>query len=511
MNRIIFLTACLILNSFAFGQNLLLNGSFESGMLASWMGYNHQVLVDPLTNSFAGNVNNGEGSLYQTLRLTPGETYTVVFDYRWVGGAGDYHMNVRAKDEQSPIVFGSLILDTAPDLWKTGSFSFTVPQENSEVRLVFYKAAGNRPLRIDNVYLASVTSISAPMVDPLTPVNAQPLGIFGPWQLEFSDEFTGTTLDSIKWSVSVSSRSRAPRPGLGVDDWWWVRENVFLDTTGNLALRATKIDGNTMHCGSVESRNLYEPTYGFLEARIKIAETAKGNHTAFWLQGHNMGNVDNSGQDGAEVDIFESAWTGDFTKAVIHFDGYGAAKKNHTIPYQTPGLHNGFHVFGLHWTPDSMHIYYDGVKVQSTNMNKPFPFTVNSSGYPLVPQVPEWLWLSVGASFGDGDFQSQPTGVLSDALVDYVRVYQEPEVVKIEDSIFRKPVRLFPNPASSRVWISSELVRCTVSVFDSQGKLVHRTEGPGDLEIDVSQFRQGMYLFQVQGEDAMSTSHILIR
>ncbi|MCB0469765.1 MAG: family 16 glycosylhydrolase, partial [Flavobacteriaceae bacterium] len=224
-------------------------------------------------------------------------------------------------------------------------------------------------------------------IDSNTPINAQPLGISGNWNLDFSDEFNDTSINPLKWLITISNTPRAARPNLGVDDWWWVEDNAFLDGSGNLVLRGTKVDSNTMYCGSVESRNLYEPTYGFLEARIQIAETSKGNHTAFWLQGHNQSNIDNSGADGAEVDIFESAWVTNTTKAVVHFDGYGTYHKSHTIPYNTPDIHSGYHVFGLHWTPTGMDIYYDGVKVQSTNANNPLPFTVDSNGYPVVPQV----------------------------------------------------------------------------------------------------------------------------
>lgn len=271
---------------------------------------------------------------------------------------------------------------------------------------------------------SAVQAAAASLIDPATPLGAQPVGIGGNWDLDFSDEFNATAIDPAKWTVSVSATSRPPRPRLGVDDWYWVEQNAFLDGLGHLVLRGTKVGQNTMHCGSVESKGLYEPTFGYLEARIKIAETAKGNHTAFWMQGHHQDKVDNSAADGAEVDIFESAWLGDYTKAVVHFDGYKEHKKNHTIPFNTPNLHHGFHVFGLHWTPSGMDIYYDGAKVESTNPDKPLPFALSPEGCPLVPQVPEWLWLSVGASFGDGDFKGQPVGHLSDALVDYVRVYK---------------------------------------------------------------------------------------
>lgn len=509
IKKIIFLTLVFI-NVFGFSQNLVTNGNFQTGNVTPWLGYNNQVLTDDLTNSFVGNVNNGDGSLYQILNLEAGETYVVAFNYRWVSGSGTYTMNVKAKDENSSTVFGNLDLNTTPDEWMFGTFTFTVPSGLTSVRLVFYKGIGNRPLRIDNVYLAKQNGNASSFIDSETPLNAQPLGIAGNWDLDFSDEFNGADINPLKWVQSISSSSRAPRPNLGVDDWWWVEENAFQDGVGNLVLRGTKVDNNTMYCGSVESRNLYEPTFGFLEARIQIAETVKGNHTAFWLQGSNQNNVDNSAADGAEIDIFESAWVNNTTKAVVHFDGYGADKKNHTIPYNTPNLHNGYHTFGLHWTPTGMDIYYDGVKVESTSPSKPFPFTIDPNGYPLVPQVPEWLWLSVGASFADGDFQSQPVGTLSDALVDYVRVYKSSATLEITEQSPNHNFLLYPNPAKDLIKIDSIELNYILTIYDVQGRLIKQSKESRTATINVSDFAKGIYIFKIISNDAVSSYRIIV-
>lgn len=506
-NTILMLLALTGITSYA--QNQILNGNFQTGNLNFWQGFNNQVLTDDITNSLVGNINNGEGSLFQTLTLESGQTYTIAFNYRWISGSAGYAMTVRAKDENSASIFGSLILNSNPDEWVNGTFTFTVPTDVTLVRLVFYKTNGNRPLRIDDVYVTPQNSNSI-FVDPTTPDNVQPLGVNGNWELNFSDEFNGTEINPLKWMVSVSNTSRNPRPNLGVDDWWWVEENAFLNGSGNLVLRGTKVDNNTMYCGSVESRNLYEPTYGYLEARIKIAETAKGNHMAFWTQGHNQGNVDNSGADGAEIDIFESAWVNNTTKAVVHFDGYGPEKKNHTIPYNTPNLHSGYHVFGLHWTTTSMDVYYDGVKMNSTNANKPFPFTVDPSGYALVPQVPEWLWLSVGASFADGDFQSQPVGTLSDALVDYVRVYSSSSTLAVLEPTSRNNFQLYPNPTQNIVHIESEMSNYTVNIYDLNGRLITTSEHSKSSIVNVAELSKGLYFFQIKTDQGVHSQKIFV-
>ncbi len=269
-----------------------------------------------------------------------------------------------------------------------------------------------KSLRLMLAATAMSPFVANSMVDPATPTAAQPVSGGTGWSLTFSDEFNGTSVDTTKWNIDDSPKSRNPRASQGIDDWWWKPGNVSLDGSGNLVLDVIKHDANTMYCGSINSNNKYEPTYGYLEARIQIADTTKSTHTAFWTQGDNMENVDGTGNDGAEIDIFESAWFADSTKAVVHIDGYASDHQANTRAYSASGLHSGYHVFGLEWTADSLKIYYDGV------------LKTTYSGI-WVPQVPEYLWLSDGASFGDvGTFTSEPIGWLTSAKVDYVRVWQ---------------------------------------------------------------------------------------
>ncbi|MBS2213928.1 family 16 glycosylhydrolase [Carboxylicivirga mesophila] len=259
--------------------------------------------------------------------------------------------------------------------------------------------------------------LNAQLIDAATAEGVQP-NLLTPtgdtWTLDFSDEFEGTNVDPFKWNVIVSSKTRAPRPDLGIADWWWTAENVWQEN-GDLVLRVTKEDYNTMHCGSVNSNNLYETQYGYFEARMKIADASKGTHTAFWFQGDNQSNVDGTANDGAEIDVFESAWMEDYTKSVIHIDGYGADHRANTKKYSTPNIHDGnYHTWGFHWTESFMDIYYDGV------------FKVRYSEPDWIVKSPEFLWLSDGASFGyAGDnFTREPVGTLTHAYVDYVRVWK---------------------------------------------------------------------------------------
>ncbi|MFT7231837.1 MAG: beta-glucanase (GH16 family) [Cyclobacteriaceae bacterium] len=277
-----------------------------------------------------------------------------------------------------------------------------------------------------NIYIRSVLTLAASLlylqqlvaqsfIDPETGVVQPGITLSSEYKIEFSDEFNDDTIDPAKWTIDVSTSTRAPRPNLSINDWWWVQNNAN-EVNGNLVLDVDKFDFNTMHCGSVNSKDKYEATFGYFEVRMKIAQADKATHSAFWLQGQNMGNVDGSGQDGAEIDVFESAWVQNYTKCVVHIDGYGASKQASTKQYNTPNIHDGnYHKWGFLWEPDKMTIYYDGVLSATYTDTK------------WIPQVDEYLWLSDGASFGiTGDnFTSQPVGYLTSAYVDYIRVWRK--------------------------------------------------------------------------------------
>lgn len=249
-------------------------------------------------------------------------------------------------------------------------------------------------------------------VDPITISNIKPLlssTSTNKWKLTFSDEFEA--FDTSKWTKSNSTSSRAARTNIGINEWFWKPDNVSFEN-GKLMLKSSKFNENTLYCGSINSNSKFEFKYGYIETSIEIAETKFGTHTAFWLQGENMGNVDGSGADGAEIDVFESAWLGEYTKSVVHIDGYGAQKAANTKQWNAPNIHKGYHTYGLLWTSTKMEIYYDGV-LKATYTDK------------WIPKVNEFLWLSTGASFGgEADFTSRGIGDFTNAKVDYIRVWE---------------------------------------------------------------------------------------
>jgi hypothetical protein len=149
----IIILVLLLVSSGVKAQNILTNSDFETGDLTGWSGFNNQNLTDNLTTSEVGNINNGEGSLFQVVTVLPGETYILTLDYRWVSGSGNYNMNVTLRDEATNNLIEQFPLSSTPDQWFNVTRKFTVPSGVTDLRILLYKTNGNRPARFDNVVI----------------------------------------------------------------------------------------------------------------------------------------------------------------------------------------------------------------------------------------------------------------------------------------------------------------------------------------------------------------------
>lgn len=358
---------------------------------------------------------------------------------------------------------------------------------------------------VTGIIFSAIIQINAQsLIDPETAIDTKPANtsIGSAWELDFSDEFSGSSVNTTKWNIDNSTTTRAPRPGIGILSWFWKPANVAI-SNGNLILKVTKESDTKMHCGSINSKDKYMTTYGYFEARIKIADATKGTHTAFWLQGPNMSNVDGTGNDGAEIDIFESAWTSDFTKSVIHIDGYtdGTAQAN-TKQFNTPGLHNGnFHTWGMWWTYDFIKIYYDGVLKATYDVAK------------WIPRVDEFLWLSDGASFGfpDGDpcFTSQPIGFLTEAYVDYIRVWK-PQGITTGNALTEIPISI-KSLQNNQIDIEAPTQILSIHVYDMLGRLI-TSQSPESTSITLFLENTGTYILESKlSNGTLSRNKLLVK
>jgi hypothetical protein len=137
-------------------DNLIVNGSFETGMKAPWGGFKSGAvgvsMTEPNTGNFSGRIENGDGSLVHIVTVEPGSSYTFKYFTKW---RDDVTNTISPKIRNNA---GNALLFSAPDLvmtttWTEASYQFVVPAGVTELKIVFFKGQGFPPLFLDDVSL----------------------------------------------------------------------------------------------------------------------------------------------------------------------------------------------------------------------------------------------------------------------------------------------------------------------------------------------------------------------
>ncbi|MDR7252089.1 beta-glucanase (GH16 family) [Nocardioides sp. BE266] len=119
--------------------------------------------------------------------------------------------------------------------------------------------------------------------------------------------------------------------------------------------------------GHVGTEGLYSYTYGFAAARIRT-QSARGQHSAFWMQAVGGQHKGGAKKGGAEIDVMEyfgdNHPQGGLTSFTYYLDKAG---KKRTVGGWVPDLDQygddwskKYHVFSVEWTPEEYVFRIDG-------------------------------------------------------------------------------------------------------------------------------------------------------
>ena len=253
-------------------------------------------------------------------------------------------------------------------------------------------------------------------------------------ELVWADEFDGDSLDLTKWEGHACS-SGSSDPAVRRGSYWTTDMATVKD--GALHIRTEYYpegyNGNGRPgwytCG-IDTNDIFETTYGYFETRC-ILPKGEGLWSAFWMIADSMafasgyGEIEDSGVDGSEIDIFESAYYEskypNRVSSTVHYDGYGQWHKQKVVcepfilnndPYEE------FNTYGLEWTEDGYVFYINGIETGRTDFGG-------------AAQTPEYMILSVEVG-GNGAVPAKdwtggpltPDSEVTDFVIDYVRAYK---------------------------------------------------------------------------------------
>jgi len=251
--------------------------------------------------------------------------------------------------------------------------------------------------------------------------------------LIWSDEFNGlagTAPNSANWTPDLGDGCNNPA-GCG----WGNNEaqayaacankqdgnGSMLITASTSAGDATCTSNKTWTSGKFTSYGKKHFTYGYFEARLKMP-TGGGTWPAFWTLGSNINTV--SWPSCGELDIMEFAGNNPFvnTSAAHYRNSSGNHEYKMGALNNSVGLAQGYHNYGMLWTPTEVTMYIDdrqvfNVKKGDTGLTN-WPFGPNAQG--VAPKMYVIFNLAMGGSYGGGIANNFNKATFS---IDYFRYY----------------------------------------------------------------------------------------
>ena len=265
---------------------------------------------------------------------------------------------------------------------------------------------------------------------------------------KFLDEFSGSALDTGKWTHCVAFSGNC-----AIDDAynlveWYKPANIsvssgtaklaFIRETGTVCINCSFGAGYSVtrnFAGSyIQTSNSFVTTYGYAEARIKLPRSG-GLWPAWWT-------LPAKSTDGnifwpPEIDFLE--YFSSQPRESVHTLHYNTATQVNTTDgnqYLHPAdLSADFHTFSANWTPQEVIWYVDGMEV------------FRSAAYQV--NTPMYFILSVAS----GNLSGPPAADLSQAVteVDYVRVFNNGEAFAFDGGV----VQPTPTPGPTQAGATS--------------------------------------------------------
>lgn len=247
------------------------------------------------------------------------------------------------------------------------------------------------------------------------------------WTLAWSDEFdgpAGAAVDAAKWVADTGGH------GWGNQERQYYTAstaNASMDGGGRLVMTARAEPSDTpLRCwygvcrftsARIKTKGRFEPTYGRVEARIRIPR-GQGIWPAFWMLGADIDRV--GWPESGEIDVMENIGREPaIVHGTIHGPGYsGASGIGGSYTLTAGSFADDYHVFAVEWMPGEIRWLVDGNEYRRTTS------AALPAGARWVFDHPFFLLLNVavgGAWPGEPDAS---TVLPQQMLVDYVRVYR---------------------------------------------------------------------------------------
>ena len=241
------------------------------------------------------------------------------------------------------------------------------------------------------------------------------------WQLVWSDEFNGDSINTTNWAFDIGTGP--PYPGWGNNEleYYTSRTNNAYVAGGllHIVAQSESYNGSSYTSAKLYTQGLFSQTYGRFEFRAKLPQ-GQGYWPALWMIPRDS--VYGGWAASGEIDVMEN--NGDDPTTVlgtIHYGGQWPDQDQSYGPaytFQAADSVTNFHVYALEWTSNAISWYVDDQLYETQTY-----WWSSGGNYPAPFDQPFYLIMNLAVG---GNFVGNPgptTVFPGEMQVDYVRVY----------------------------------------------------------------------------------------
>lgn len=342
------------------------------------------------------------------------------------------------------------------------------------------------------------------------------------WELVWEEQFETDSLDMDKWSFQIGTGASEGLTSWGNNELQYYtdrEENIFLED-GKLHIRALeeRFVNRNYTSARIRTKDKADFKYGKFEIRAKNP-TGQGLWPAIWMMPTES--VYGTWPRSGEIDIMELVGhEPDVVHGTVHYGPAWPNNREHGGSYQLDEgtFNDDFHTFTIIWEPGRIDWFVDGqLYVRAT------PNNLAPHNWPFDQYFHFILNVAVGGTWpGNPDASTE---FPQEMVIDYIKVYQDPELATSTDQIEREGPTAFklhqnyPNPFNPTTQISFDLAEASnvrVEVYDVMGRQVtvaandYFQAGTHSVTFDASNLSSGTYMYRLVTDSFQQTRSMML-
>jgi hypothetical protein len=484
MRQITSLTALFLLSSLLYGQNLLLNGNFESGTVKghfangypdNWQGWGtsgwHHSDLGYRKDAYGIAVWDNDTGLAQSVPVTAGSQVQV-------SGEMIYHtaevlVNKRALlkiefwngpapsgTKISESIVGTLMPSHTAGTWYTFAQTLTVPASANQARILCYTVSTGSPSTgkafWDNLSIEDGQVLNDPDYNLDQIINYPDFSFLSSAWLQESSSFnlSGQNFINLEDLEAFCSRWLDSPPqypgyrfvwsdefdgptvntanwtwdigagGWGNNEWQYYTnhpDNSYIEN-GCLVIAARKNHlGYDYTSARLKTQGKRSFCKGRMEARIKLPQGGKGIWPAFWMLGNNISAI---GWPGCgEIDIMEAVNSLSTIYGTLHYGTSSPYVHDSNGGSYSPAISpkQDFHIYAVEWDTSQIRWYYDNIRYYATSS------WWSGDPYPAPFNQPFFFILNIAVGGNWPGYPDASTPFPQLMYIDYIRVFEKIE------------------------------------------------------------------------------------